>query len=188
MAIRVVLGQQVSTAAARTLTATLVLEAGEPVVDPRGGLTHLFPEPVAITKALERDDTILRVPATRRRTVSALSRALAEGIVDVGPGGDWTRARANLASIPGIGPWSVEMIALRAWGDPDAFPISDLGVKRGAEALEIDSTPAHLEHHATRWRPWRAYATQYLWAGTDHPVNHFPPDPSDNQKRSSSRP
>ena len=67
------------------------------------------------------------------------------------------------------------MIAMRALGDPDAFPASDMGVRRGAAALGLPATAAGLAARSQRWRPWRSYAVQYLWAATDHPVNHWPP-------------
>ena len=77
---------------------------------------------------------------------------------------------------PGIGPWTTQMIAMRALGDPDAFPASDLGVLRGAEATGLPATPAGVLGHSASWRPWRAYAVQYLWSATDHPINRWPPD------------
>jgi len=77
--------------------------------------------------------------------------------------------------VPGIGPWTIEMIAMRALGDPDAFPATDLGVRKGAATLGLPSTTKGLVDHAERWRPWRAYAVQHLWAAVDHPINHWPP-------------
>jgi AraC family transcriptional regulator of adaptative response / DNA-3-methyladenine glycosylase II len=67
------------------------------------------------------------------------------------------------------------MILLRGLGDPDAFPATDLGVRKGAELLGLPPSPAALLAHAERWRPWRAYAVQHLWGADDHPINHWPP-------------
>jgi AraC family transcriptional regulator of adaptative response / DNA-3-methyladenine glycosylase II len=166
-ALRAVLGQQVSTAAARTQTARLVQRFGDPVPDPGGGLTHLFPTPATIA-ALQPED----VPGPRRRaeTLIGLARALADGDLDLGPGADRAEARATLGSLSGIGPWTVELVAMRSLGDPDALPAADLGVARAAEGLGI----ADLGAAAQRWRPWRSYATQYLWATLSHPINHLP--------------
>ena len=169
LAMRIVLGQQVSTAAARTSTGRLVAALGEPIEDPDGRLTHLFPSPAAWVDASE---DLLRMPASRRRTVRALATALVEGL-DLGPGADWTSARSELARIPGLGPWSNESIAMRALGDPDAFIATDLGVTTVARGLGV-ATPRALVEHAERWRPWRAYATQHLWALGDHETNDLP--------------
>ena len=115
------------------------------------------------------------LPAGRRRTLAALVGALCSGQLDLGPGCDRIESLATLAALPGIGPWTTQITAMRALGDPDGFPVTDLGVRRGAEALGLPSGARALDRHATRWRPWSAYAVQYLWASTDHPVNHWPP-------------
>jgi AraC family transcriptional regulator of adaptative response / DNA-3-methyladenine glycosylase II len=170
-ALRAVLGQQVSTAAARTHAGRLVLAHGEPISDPDGGLTHLFPLPAALA---ELDPASLAVPGARRRALVGLIEALGSGRIAVEPGGDWDRIRAQLHALPGLGPWTVETIAMRALGDPDAFIPSDLGVRVLAGELGLPTTPAALTAHARAWRPWRAYAVQYLWASGDHPVNTLP--------------
>lgn len=168
-AVRAVLGQQVSTAAARTHAARLVARHGPPIVDAEGGLTHVFPSPEELT---ELDPWSLRVPDARRRSLVALVAGLADGTVDLSPGTDWARARRQLAALPGFGPWTVETIAMRALGDPDAFPAGDLGVRRAAGELGLADVVAHADH----WRPWRAYAVQYLCSTQDHPINHWPPE------------
>jgi AraC family transcriptional regulator of adaptative response / DNA-3-methyladenine glycosylase II len=170
-AVRVVLGQQVSTAAARTLAGRLVAAHGEPVADPGGGLTHLFPAPWALTAL---DPESLAMPRTRRATLTALVEALTGGGLDLDVGSDWEKARQQLAALPGFGPWSVEAVAMRALGDPDAFLPTDLGVRLAAEKLGLPATPAALVRRAAAWRPWRAYAVQHLWATGDHPVNVLP--------------
>jgi AraC family transcriptional regulator of adaptative response / DNA-3-methyladenine glycosylase II len=170
-AVRAVLGQQVSTAAARTHAARLVTAHGTPVDDPEGGLTHLFPAPEALA-ALDPDS--LAMPRTRRATFTTLVRQLADGTLQLGVESDWQETRARLLSLPGFGPWTVDVIAMRALGDPDAFLPTDLGIRRAARELGLPSTPAALTARAAAWRPWRAYAVQYLWATDSHPINFLP--------------
>ncbi|AWK13167.1 AlkA N-terminal domain-containing protein [Streptomyces spongiicola] len=170
-AVRAVLGQQVSTAAARTHAARLVTAHGTPVQDPEGGLTHLFPGPGALAAA---DPERLAFPRSRRTALTTLFGALADGRIRLGPGSDWAEARARLSALPGLGPWTVEAIAMRALGDPDAFLPTDLGVRHAAAGLGLPPTPAALTARAAAWRPWRAYAVQYLWATGDHPINRLP--------------
>ncbi|MFD7757547.1 AlkA N-terminal domain-containing protein [Streptomyces sp. NPDC059757] len=170
-AVRAVLGQQVSTAAARTHAARLVTAHGIPVDDPEGGLTHLFPTPEALACL---DPEQLALPRSRRTTLTTLVGALADGSLRLGTDSDWDKARAELIALPGFGPWTVEVIAMRALGDPDAFLPTDLGIRRAAQELGLPSTPAALTARAAAWRPWRAYAVQYLWTVDDHPINHLP--------------
>lgn len=170
-AVRAVLGQQVSTAAARTHAARLVTAHGIPVDDPEGGLTHLFPTPEALACL---DPEQLALPRSRRTTLTTLVGALADGSLRLGTDSDWEKARAELIALPGFGPWTVEVIAMRALGDPDAFLPTDLGIRRAAQELGLPSTPAALTARAAAWRPWRAYAVQYLWTVDDHPINHLP--------------
>jgi len=168
MAIRAVLGQQVSTAAARTTTGALAARLGEPVDDARGGLSRLLPAPAALAGAR------VAMPAARQRTLAALAGALAGGELALDPGCDRERALATLAGLPGIGPWTREVIAMRALGDPDAFCATDLGVRRGARALGLPDALGALVARAAAWRPWRAYAVQHLWSATAHPINRWP--------------
>ncbi|MFF8267899.1 DNA-3-methyladenine glycosylase 2 family protein [Streptomyces sp. NPDC016562] len=170
-AVRAVLGQQVSTAAARTHAARLVSAHGESIEDPLGGLTHLFPSPQALAGL---DPQSLALPRSRRTTLTTLVSALADGSLPLGIDSDWEAARAQLSALPGFGPWTTEVIAMRALGDPDAFLPSDLGVRRAARGLGLPSTPSALTARAAGWRPWRAYAVQYLWATDAHPINHLP--------------
>lgn len=155
MALRAVLGQQVSTAAAATHAARLVRDAGEPIADAHGGLTHLFPTPAAVAAV---DPGTLALPGARRRSLLGLAAALADGL-DL-------QDSAALLALPGIGPWTLEVIRMRALGDRDAYVGSDLGVRAALKTLG-DVDPA-------RWRPYRAYAVQHLWALGDHAVNRFP--------------
>ncbi len=171
LAVRAVLGQQVSTSAARTHAGRLVEALGEPVEDPGGRLTHVFPDTTSIAAA---DLRSLAVPGSRRRAVEGLVSAMARHEVDVSPGSDWARTRAELSALPGLGPWTVETIAMRALGDPDAFPATDLGVRQAAAGIGLPATPASLHEASRRWRPWRSYAVQHLWALGDHPINRLP--------------
>lgn len=170
-AVRAVLGQQVSTAAARTHAGRLVAAHGTPVDDPEGGLTHLFPGPEALAGL---DPESLALPRSRRTTLLTLVRALADGELRLDVDSDWEEARARLLALPGFGPWTTEAVAMRALGDPDAFLPGDLGVRRAAQNLGLPSTPAALTARAAQWRPWRAYAVQYLWATDSHPINSLP--------------
>jgi AraC family transcriptional regulator of adaptative response / DNA-3-methyladenine glycosylase II len=170
-ALRAVLGQQVSTVAGRACAARLALACGEPVTDPAGGLTRLFPEPAA---AAGLGPDVLAMPKPRRDTFTGLAAALAGGQIDLGAGCDWPRARERLAARPGIGPWTVETIAMRGLGDPDAFTPTDLGVRRAARELGLPGGPAGLTGRAAAWRPWRAYAVQYLWATGEHAISKLP--------------
>jgi AraC family transcriptional regulator of adaptative response / DNA-3-methyladenine glycosylase II len=170
-AVRAVLGQQVSTKAACTHAARLVAAHGESVADLAGGLTHLFPETARLATL---DPAALALPRARRNTLTTLVSALAGGEIDLGTGSDWQQARAQLAALPGFGPWTIETIAMRALGDPDAFVPTDLGIRRAARDVGLPSTAAGLTGHASAWRPWRAYAVQYLWATGDHAINRLP--------------
>lgn len=154
LAVRAVLGQQVSVAAARTLTGRLVAALGEPT--PWG--LRSFPTPAALRSA--GVDRLRAVGLTEARALSlhALAAALDEGL-DLGPGADREVARAALAALPGVGPWTVEYVALRALGDPDAFPAHDLVLRRVLGVSDAREAAARAE----RWRPWRGYAAQHLW-------------------------
>jgi AraC family transcriptional regulator, regulatory protein of adaptative response / DNA-3-methyladenine glycosylase II len=164
LAVRAVLGQQVSVAGARTLAGRLVASRGEPLPESLAGndeLTHLFPEPEAVAEAPED----LSVPAGRRESLRGLARALAGGEIVLDPGSDREEAERRLLGLRGIGPWTASYIAMRALGDPDAFLPTDLGVRRAISRLAGDQrNNAAL---AERWRPWRAYATQHLWASLE---------------------
>lgn len=175
LAIRAVLGQQVSTAAARTHAARLVAALGEPVDDTIGGLTALFPTAAHLAAI---DPETLALPRTRRASLLHLARRLADGAIDVGPGAEWGRTRSDLAAMPGLGPWTVETICMRALGDPDAFLPGDLGIRAAARTLGLPPSPATLTAHAECWRPWRSYAVQYLWSTLTHAINHIPGVPA----------
>ncbi|MCF6745640.1 DNA-3-methyladenine glycosylase 2 family protein [Blastococcus sp. KM273128] len=155
LAVRAVLGQQVSVAGARTLTARLLV-AGTPLAEPVGSLTHAFPRPAALADA---DLTAVGLTGARRRTVSALAAALDRGGIALDPGADREEAGRALLAVPGIGPWTAALVALRGMGDPDVWLPGDLALRRSLASL--GSTDAEA---ATRWRPWRSYAVMHLWA------------------------
>ncbi|HTP22753.1 MAG TPA: AlkA N-terminal domain-containing protein [Solirubrobacteraceae bacterium] len=167
LAIRAVLGQQVSLAGAATLAARLVNAYGETLEHPIGSVTHLFPSAASLARA---DPDRLAMPWSRRRALIGLATALADGQIIL----DTTRLATTeieqgLLGLPGIGPWTVSYIAMRALRDPDAFMPTDLGVRHGLERLGRDGRPPSAERIADGWRPYRAYATQHLWAGLASP-------------------
>ena len=172
LAVRAVLGQQVSTKAARTHAARLVTAYGRPINDPAGALTHTFP---SVEELADIDPVHLAVPKARQRSLSALLAGLAYGTVVLDSGSEWESARKQLLALPGIGPWTAEVIAMRGLGDPDAFPASDLGLRMAAKQLGLPTDEPTLLEHSARWRPWRSYAVQHLWTTLEHPVNHWPP-------------
>ncbi len=161
-ALATVLGQQVSLAAARTLQGRLVARFAREDLPERGTapgfVARIDVARVAALPVAELREE-LRITGARAATLSALAAALAEGL-DLGPGADRDRARAELAAIRGIGPWTVELVAMRALGDPDAYPAGDLILRR---ALGVEK-PRDAERLAEPWRPFRGYATQFLWA------------------------
>lgn len=172
MLLRAVIGQQVSTAAARTHTARLVEAYGRSVQDPEGGLTRLFPTPEALIADPSALDQHLRMPATRRRTLASTAMALAGDAVDLAlPPAE---VRTALLALPGIGPWTADTVLMRALGESDAFLPGDLGVVQAAARLGLPEKPRELDLHSRRWSPYRAHAVQYLWATGAHAVNRLP--------------
>jgi AraC family transcriptional regulator, regulatory protein of adaptative response / DNA-3-methyladenine glycosylase II len=173
MAVRAVIGQQISVAGARTILARLVAAAtparppGEPSADaPAGspadaGTLRGFSTAAEVAEA---PDEAFGMPAARRRTLRALATAVATGRLVLDPGADRAETEARLVEIPGIGPWTAQYVALRALGDPDVLLPTDLGVRRGAAALGLPDDPSTLISHAhATWAPWRSYATIRLW-------------------------
>ncbi|WP_399682702.1 DNA-3-methyladenine glycosylase 2 family protein [Xenophilus sp.] len=170
LAVRAVLGQQVTVAAARTLGTRLVAAFGEPVATPVPGLTHLFPAPEALAGA--DGDALGRLGIVRQRQAAlrALACEVAAGRLALHPGADVAATCAALKALPGIGDWTAQYIAMRALRWPDAFPAGDvalqkaLGVK-GARAAEAASQP---------WRPWRSYAVLRAWHAAALPPQGLP--------------
>jgi len=154
-AVRAVLGQQVSVEAGRTLAARAVERAGARLPAPMEGLTHLFPAPQALAAA---DLAGLGLTSARAASVTALARAVTEGRLDLR--GAAEDVIAGLRALPGFGDWTAQYVALRALGEPDAFPSGDLVLRR----MGGDLTARALEARAETWRPWRGYAVFHLWA------------------------
>ncbi len=171
LALRAVLGQQVSVAAARRLGARLVAAHGKPLERPDGSLTHCFPtaETLAAT-----DPAVLPMPRARAAALTGLATALASGDLSLDPGAERDLAAERLLAMPGIGPWTSAYIRMRALADPDAFLPADVGVLgalgrlgavpgRTAPADRVKAARAAAEL-AEGWRPWRSYAVHHLWA------------------------
>ena len=161
-AVRTILGQQVSVRAARTLAARLASRFGRtlPPQTAREGLRLLFPRAGDLA---DNDLSSIGLPSRRAETIRILSREVALGRIDLGPAASLDEAEKRLTGVPGIGPWTAKLIALRSLGEPDAFPAGDLGLRkalcRGASLPSI----AAVESRASTWRPWRAYALIHLW-------------------------
>ena len=172
MVLRAVLGQQVSTAAARTHAARLVAALGEPLDAPAGALTRVFPRGAALVAAPDRVVEVVRMPASRVRTLLVVAGALADGTVDLAAGP--ATVRAALLALPGVGPWTADTVLMRALGDTDAFLPADLGVVGAARRLGLPDAPRALEARSRAWSPYRAHAVQHLWATGEHPVNTLP--------------
>jgi AraC family transcriptional regulator, regulatory protein of adaptative response / DNA-3-methyladenine glycosylase II len=164
LAVRAVIGQQVSVSGARTVAGRLVAAAGEPLPAARGAVTHLFPTPLQLLALAEREPAAFSMPTTRRRALVALATAVEDGTVVIDPGADPLELRQSLIALPGIGPWTAEYVAMRALRDPDAFMPTDLGIRRAAHALGFPDDPAHLTALTESWRPWRSYAMAHLWS------------------------
>lgn len=159
LAVRTVIGQQISVSGARGVAARLAAALGSPLATPHGTLTVTFPDAAALAAA---DPALLPMPASRRRTVLTLAREIAEGRIVVSVATDRDELRERLREIPGIGEWTVSCIMMRL-GDTDAFPATDLGVRRALELFGRPHDAASATRLAAPWRPWRAYAVQHLW-------------------------
>jgi AraC family transcriptional regulator, regulatory protein of adaptative response / DNA-3-methyladenine glycosylase II len=160
LAVRGILGQQVTVAAATTLSGRLAAAFGAPI-DAGDGLTHLFPTPQQL---LDADIASIGMPRARAESLRALAAAVAGGtpLLDASLGYD--AAVERLCALPGIGAWTAQYIAMRALGEPDAFPAGDLGVRKALGNGAGPLPAAAVEQLSLPWRPWRAYAVMYLWA------------------------
>ncbi|MEA2461262.1 MAG: AraC family transcriptional regulator [Actinomycetota bacterium] len=161
LAMRAVLGQQVTVTGARTLAGRLVDRLGKPLTSADGALTHCFPRPEVIADA---DLSDLGMPGARAETMRSIARALADDELDLDPGADRRESLQRLATIKGVGPWTLSYISMRVLKDPDSFPWGDLGVAHAMERLGGMKGKTAVLTAAERWRPWRAYAVQHLWA------------------------
>jgi AraC family transcriptional regulator, regulatory protein of adaptative response / DNA-3-methyladenine glycosylase II len=165
VAVRAVVGQQISVAGARTILGRLVSSygeelAGESATD-RHGLTHLFPTPEVIAGV---DPESLPMPRSRGRALVGIAAAVAAGDVVLDRGEDLEATRRSLLALPGIGPWTADYIALRALGDPDVFLPSDLGVRHGLARMGLGDAGSEIFQ---AWAPWRSYALMHVWKQLD---------------------
>jgi len=163
IAVRAVIGQQVSVAAARTLTARLAQRHGTPLSSGFDGLTHLFPTP---DRLVDVDLTEIGLTRARADTVRGLSRALLNGRVDFQRERTLEDFTSRWVALPGIGPWTAHYMAMRALGHPDAFPAEDLVLQKAVPADGVRMTAKALTARAEAWRPWRAYAVIHVWKGS----------------------
>jgi AraC family transcriptional regulator, regulatory protein of adaptative response / DNA-3-methyladenine glycosylase II len=161
MAVRAVLGQQVSVIAAGKLAGKLTEAYGTPLATPHGAVTTLFPTPDALREAT------LGMPAARLRALHGMVAALADGTVELHPGVDRAETERRLLALPGIGPWTASYLALRALRDPDVFLANDVGVRHALTRLGLPGDPVAAGKLAGTWRPWRSYALLHLWHSLD---------------------
>jgi AraC family transcriptional regulator of adaptative response / DNA-3-methyladenine glycosylase II len=161
-AARAVLGQQVSVGAATTLAGRVVATLGEAVETPHPELTRLWPTADRIARTPADALSGLGILPARTQTLRALASAASRGDLALSPSVDVPRALEQLEALPGIGPWTAQYVAMRALGWPDAFPESDLGIRRALGGVSAAEVRRRSEH----WRPWRAYAAMQLWVST----------------------
>lgn len=160
IAVRAVLGQQISVAAARTLAVRLLERFGEPAALPDGEKIRLFPTPQTLTCA---DLTKIGLPRARAQTLNAIARALCDGVVAFRPEQSLDAFVASWCELPGIGAWTAHYIAMRALSHPDAFPAADLVLRKTLADGDAPLSTRAVESLAERWQPWRAYAVMHLW-------------------------
>ena len=169
LAVRAILGQQITVTAAAKLAGKLVLSFGERIVDPAAlghGLTHVFPTPQQLVGA---DLATVGMPKARQIALSSLAEAVAADPLIFGPLRSLEEAIAQLRSLAGVGEWTAQYIAMRELREPDAFPATDIGLMRAmSDGSGARPSPAELLAYAERWRPWRAYAALHLWASDPH--------------------
>jgi AraC family transcriptional regulator of adaptative response / DNA-3-methyladenine glycosylase II len=160
LSVRALLGQQVSVSAARTLAGRLVNRFGTQI-STESTLTHLFPSPEQLAHA---NISSIGLTQARGESIRLLARAVAAGQINFASVVNLEEFQSRLCELPGIGNWTAQYIAMRALGDPDAFPAGDLGLLRAASF----HNERDLARRAERWRPWRAYAALYLWQANDN--------------------
>jgi AraC family transcriptional regulator, regulatory protein of adaptative response / DNA-3-methyladenine glycosylase II len=172
LAVRAIFGQQITVPAATRLLGKLVLAFGDPLpaaMRESEGLSHLFPSTARIAK---ENLATLGMPGARAMAVTSLAQAIAADPLIFSRGASLDDAIVKLRSLPGIGEWTAQYIAMRELREPDAFPAADVGLLRAmVDADGRRPSPAELLSRAERWRPWRAYAALHLWAaGVPHPT------------------
>ncbi|MEK6242869.1 MAG: DNA-3-methyladenine glycosylase 2 [Pseudomonadota bacterium] len=159
VAVRAILGQQVTVAAARTVAGRFAAAFGDPLDTPSSSLNRIFPSAERIAELPYGRIARLGMPGARARTVVALARAVADGDLVLMPNADIEATLDKLRSLPGVGEWTAQYIAMRALAWPDAFPHTDLGVMKALGETHARRVLAAAE----AWRPWRAYAVMHLW-------------------------
>ena len=159
VAVRAILGQQVSVAAARTLAGRFARKFGAAIETPFEMLTTVFPTPAEVADATPTSVIKCGVTSARSRTLLGLARALRDGELNLTPGVDIDATLDKLRALPGIGEWTAQYIAMRALSWPDAFPHTDLGILKAMKQTD----PKRVLATAESWRPWRAYAVMHLW-------------------------
>lgn len=162
LAVRAVIGQQISVAGARTLTQRLLDRCGAPVPPELAevGFVRSFPEPEALLRA---ELGGLGLTGARQHTIRALARAILDGQLDFEPGQPLEDFLARCLRVPGIGPWTANYLAIRALGHPDALPSGDVVLQKSLDPAGARRSAAQLEARAQAWRPWRSYAVMHLW-------------------------
>ena len=167
LAVRAILGQQVSVRGSTTVAGRLAVRYGEPATGDTAGLTVLFPVPESLAAAEIEN---CGFPRARGRAITLLARAVCDGKLSLEPSADPETVRRELRSIPGIGQWTADYITMRALCQPDAFPAGDLGLRKAASTGDEPISARHLEKMSEEWRPWRAYAAMLLWNSLLQPV------------------
>jgi AraC family transcriptional regulator of adaptative response / DNA-3-methyladenine glycosylase II len=182
LAVRAILGQQITVSAAAKLAEALVAAYGQPIADPvirELGLTRVFPAPEQLAVA---DLTVIGMPRARRDAISSLAAAVVADPALFGPHSDLAAAIERLRALPGIGEWTAQYIAMRQLREPDAFPVGDIGIVRAfGDRIGERPTPAQLLARAEQWRPWRAYAAMHLWASESCPARSKGDPPNDQR-------
>ena len=171
LAVRAVLGQQVTVAAARTLTTRLVERFGTPLATPIDGLTRLFPTPATLAAATGDELGQLGLVRQRQAAIHALAQAVSSGHISLHAGADVAATMDSLKALPGIGAWTADYIALRALRWPDAFPSGDVALQKALAPEGQRLTARAAESRAERWRPWRAYAVIRAWHSPLHSLS-----------------
>ena len=162
IAVRAILGQQVSVAGATTLAGRLARKFGQPTETPWPELSHLSPDAGTLAKASVDEIASIGLPGKRAATIQRLARAANSGLFRFSPTATSEEVVASLCQIPGIGDWTAHYIAMRALRFPDAFPSGDLGLRKALRPGELVHA-RELEKASEAWRPWRAYAALHLW-------------------------
>ena len=165
-AVRVILGQQVTVRAARTLVQRLVARFGQPISTPFAGLTHLFPDATTLAAAAAADIGTLGIVRQRVGALQAVATAVANGSLILTRSAPLETTLDALRALPGVGDWTAQLVAMRALAWPDAWPASDIGLMTALGSRDVK----HITHISQAWRPWRAYAVMRLWFHLETPT------------------